>query len=447
MIELQTINYIIEQKSLALLTQNGMDSSVFVTYAAEAEFIFNHFEKYGAVPDLETFLDSFPDFDIFKVTESEQYMVDTLSEQNLYNHVVPFLNHVNELTQTDSEQAVQYAMDNLQGLAELRNTSVSGYNIIANAPDRQREYNQRLKAEGLMGITTGIDEFDEATHGWLPGEDLIVILGRTNEGKTWVLLFFLVAAWVSGKRILLYSGEMPKNLIGFRFDTLKEHFSHTALTTGSEKLGDNYTPESYDEYIDNLANNADDLPPFVVVTQKDFGGRKPTVSDIEAMAVKMKADMIGLDQLSLMADQRESRGLPERLRYTHISEDLYILSEKLGIPIMTPSQASRASVQGDDEETPELHEIAESDGIGQNATRVISMRQIENTLKLKVQKSRYSKKGIEIVLLWDIDRGIIKPFMQTQGGGPGPGGYGGGGSPAPRPIANGQSELGGEELF
>lgn len=448
MIELQTINHILEHKSLAILTQNNIDSSVFVTYAAEADYIFNHHKKYGAVPDMETFLDSFPDFDIFKVTESEQYMVDTLSEQNLYNHMVPFLNKVNELTQTDSEQAVMYAVDNLQSLAELRNTAVSGYNIIANAGDRQKEYNQRLAAEGLMGITTGIDEFDEATHGWLPGEDLIVILGRTNEGKTWVLLFFLVAAWISGKRVLLYSGEMPKNLIGFRFDTLKEHFSHTALTTGSAQLGDNYTPESYDEYINGLSSNADNLPPFVVVTQKDFGGRKPTVSDIEAMAVKMKADMIGLDQLSLMADQRDSKGLPERLRYTHISEDLYILSEKLGVPIMTPAQASRASVGGDDEEVPEVHEIAESDGIGQNATRVIGMRQIENTLKLKVQKSRYSKKGVEIVMLWDIDRGIIKPFMQTQGA-PGPGGFnGGGGSPAPpRPIANGQTELGGEELF
>jgi replicative DNA helicase len=415
LIELQLLNYILEKKSMAIVQQNGITLDYFVTYASEAEFIYNHYDKYNTVPDKETFLTTFEDFDLFIVSESEQFMVETLKEQHLYNQMVPFVNNINNLVAEDSDKAIQYAQDELSRLAGISVKIVPGYDIVKNAPERGKEYQTRLEAEGLMGITTGIPEFDEITHGWFPGEELVVIVGRTNEGKTWVLLFFLVAAWKAGKRVLMYSGEMPKDIVGFRVDTLAEHFSHSALTTGSPDLGDGKKPEDYQEYLNNISKDPK-LPPFIVVTPKDFGGRKPTVKDIDALIEQYKPDIVGLDQLSLMEDGRSGHGQPERIRFTHISEDLYLLSEKRGVPILTPSQANRDSAKkkDDDEETPELHEISESDGIGQNATRVIGMKQINNTLKLTVRKSRYSKKGGEILVLWDIDRGLIKPFMAVS---------------------------------
>ncbi len=417
MIELQLLNYVLEKKSLALLETNNVTLDHFVTYASEAEFIFEHHSKYNTVPDKETMLVKFPEFDLYLVTESEDYLLETIKEQHLYNQMVPFVHKINDLVATDSEKAVEYAQQELTRLAGMRVRIVPGYDIIKNAPERGVEYETRLKTEGLIGITTGIPEFDEITHGWFPGEELVVIVGRTNEGKTWVLLFFLVAAWKAGKRVLLYSGEMPKDIVGFRVDTLSEHFSHSALTTGSPDLGDGKAPDDYLGYLENISKDPD-LPPFIVVTPKDFGGRKPTVSDIDRAIEMYKPDIVGLDQLSLMDDEREGRGQQERIRFTHISEDLYSLSEKRGIPILTPSQASRqaAGKKNDegDEDTPDLHEISESDGIPQNATRVIGMRQIGSSLKLTVRKSRYSKKGSEILVLWDIDRGLIKPFMAVN---------------------------------
>lgn len=415
MIELQVLNYVLDKKSMSLLTQNNITREYFVTYSSEANFIFDHYEKYGTVPDKETFIAQFEDFDLFTVTEAEQYLVETIKEQHLYNLMVPFVNKINNLVTEDSEKAIEYAQQRIKELAGISVRFVPGYDIIKNATDRAKEYRTRLEAEGLMGITTGIAEFDEVTHGWFHGEELVVIVGRTNEGKTWVLLFFLVAAWKAGYKVLLYSGEMPKDIVGFRVDTLNEHFSHSALTTGSPDLGDGKKPEDYYEYTNNISKDPN-LPPFIVITPKDIGGKKLDVPTLENLIEQYKPDIVGIDQLSLMDDARAQRGQQERIKYTHISEDLYLTSEKYGIPILTPSQANRDSAKkkGDDEETPELHEISESDGIGQNATRVIGMRQIGSTLKLSVRKSRYSKKGAEILLLWDIDRGLIKPFMQVD---------------------------------
>lgn len=415
MIELQVINYILEKKSFAILKNNNITQDFFVTYSAEAAFLYDHYSKYGTVPDKETFLEKFEDFDLFIVGESEQYLIDTLREQHLYNLMVPFVNQINNLVAEDSEKAVQFAKQQIEQLAGMTIKSVPGYDIIKNATDRGKEYKLRLEADGLMGITTGIPEFDEATHGWFPGEELVVIVGRTNEGKSWVLLFFLVAAWKAGKRVLLYSGEMPKDIVGFRVDTLAEHFSHTALTTGSPDLGDGKKPNDYFGYLENLSKD-ENLPPFIVITPKDLGGRRLDVPTLESLIEQYKPDIVGVDQISLMDDARAQRGQQERIRFTHVSEDLYLASEKYGIPILAPSQANRDSAKkkDDDEETPELHEISESDGIAQNATRVIGMRQLGSTLKLSIRKSRYSKKGSEILVLWDIDRGIIKPFMQVN---------------------------------
>lgn len=416
MIELQLLNYILEKKSFSILKQNGISQDFFVTYANEANFIYAHYEKYKTIPDKETFLSEFSDFDLFLVTESEEYLVDTIKEQHLYNLLVPVVNNISNLTTEDSGKAVQYAKQQLEKLGSLAVRHKPGFDLKVNAMERGKEYELRLKMEGLMGITTGIEEFDQMTKGWLKGEELVIIVGRTNEGKTWVLLFFLVAAWLSGKKVLLYSGEMSKDIVGFRIDTLAEHFSHSGLTSGAEDLGEGKTSADYLNYLRELQES--DKPSFIVVTQKDFGGKKPTVSEIDSLVELHKPDIVGIDQISLMEDERAERGTQERIRYTHISEDLYIMSENRKVPVLSPSQANRDSAkkkQDDgDEDTPDLHEISESDGIGQNATRVIGMRQLGKTLKLSLRKSRYSAKGGEILMLWDIDRGLLKPFMQVN---------------------------------
>ena len=69
------------------------------------------------------------------------------------------------------------------------------------------------------------------------GEELVVITGRTNVGKSWIAEFFGTMAWEAGYKILHYSGEMSVEMVGFRFDTLHKHFSNMGLLNGSGVLG------------------------------------------------------------------------------------------------------------------------------------------------------------------------------------------------------------------
>lgn len=417
MVEVQVICKILQDRSLSLMRQNNVERDHFITYKPEIDFILSHHKKYGQVPDIETFLTEFPDFDLITVTESDRYLIDTLHEQYLYSEMVPFVHELANMTTEDAEQAVSHLMKKYAYFSGLMARKFNaGYDLTKNSEDRKKDYQARLSKEGLLGISTGIPELDELLHGWM-NEDFIAIVGRTGEGKTWWLLFFLVMARQAGKRVLLYSGEMSHNLVGYRHDTLDGKFKNSALMSGSEELGtdnDAKTPEDYYAYLDNLAKS--DVP-FIVVTPKDLGGKRLDIPTLHHLIELYKPDIIGLDQISLMEDYRAQKGDPTRIKYTHISEDVFLTSEKYQIPILAPVQANRKAEEkkkDNQDATPEVHEIQESDGIAQNATRVISIKQLGSTVKISIKKDRYFKDGGELLMLFDVDLGIIRPFLQTR---------------------------------
>lgn len=411
MVELQILNKILNERSLSIVKNHSLGQEHFPVYQNEFTYIMDHYRKYGNIPDKETFLSRFETFDLIAVHESERYLVETLYEHFLYSKLVPFVNTIVEKVKKDSNEAVSYAKAEIEKISRMNLVYGEGYDIIRNADERGAEYEKRIESDGILGISSGLKELDDITHGWMP-EDLVTIVGRTNEGKTWVMLYFLVQAWQAGKRVLLYSGEMSHTAIGFRFDTLYKNFSNESLMHGLPSLGDGVSSSDYTQYLDGLKELE---VPFFVVTPKDIGGTRLDVQKLHTLIEKYKPDIVGIDQLSLMADYRSGKGEQERLKYTHIAEDLYLTSERYGIPILTPAQASRESVKDKDNDAPQLHQIAESDGVGQNSTRVISIKQLGTTMKISVKKNRYGRNNLEVLTLWDIDKGVIKPFLKVDG--------------------------------
>lgn len=403
MYEEMVINKILDSKSLKIMNENGLTENNFLTCKDNYIFIMEHFQTYGVVPDVVTFLDKFRDFELLDVAENDGFLAYKLRESALYRDLVPILKTSGDMTREDSIKAVQFLKEKLEKLLKSSNIQVGrGYDIMTNAKDRLEEYKKRCAVRGLMGISSGIPQLDNYTHGWLAGEDLITIVGRTNEGKSWILLYLLVQAWIQDKCVVLYSGEMGRHLVGFRVDTTLEHFSNSRLMNGNDII-----MGEYEDYIRKIQAKGN----FKVITPNDFGGRRPTVAELENLCVYYKADILGVDQISLMADQR--KGEQKRVQYSNVAEDLFALSEKLGIPVIANTQASRDSVKDkkNKDQTPELDQIAESDGIPQNSSRVLSMKMIDGILKLAIKKNRYGINNKEILFRWDIDTGYIKPIL------------------------------------
>lgn len=414
MIEELIINKILETKSIDILNEQGLTLDHFLVCKEEMEYILEHIDNYGNVPDIPTFLEKFKDFELVEVAESDEYLAYRLKEAKLYTDSVPVLKKVEELIREDSIKAIEYLKRETERLlsGERFNNNI-GYDIVANAEDRLEDYKRRVEVEGLLGISTGIPLMDELTHGWLP-EDLVVLYARTNMGKSWLLLYFLVQAWRAGHKVLLYSGEMSKGIVGFRFDSLNEHFNNTSLMHGLEELGDarneeigSRTIEDYERYIRDLKKKEG----FIVITREDFGGRKPTVNDIKMVAKDINTDIIGIDQLSLMSDEKNGRSIKDK--YTNIAEGLFLMSCDLQVPVLLAAQANRDAVKGKDKgEIPELFNIKDSSGVEENATRALGFVVIDNIMKIGIRKNRYDQNNKDILMVWNPNLGLMKPLLE-----------------------------------
>lgn len=62
MVELQVLSKVLNDKSVSILELNNITPDYFITYPDEYQFIMEHYQKYGNVPDKETFIHKFPDF-------------------------------------------------------------------------------------------------------------------------------------------------------------------------------------------------------------------------------------------------------------------------------------------------------------------------------------------------------------------------------------------------
>jgi replicative DNA helicase len=101
-----------------------------------------------------------------------------------------------------------------------------------------------------IGIPFGIPTLDKQTGG-MQAPDLITIVARQGEFKTWMSLYFAVNAAVAGHKVLYASLEMSPAQIGMRVhtlmsrmlaatmnDTFKSMFANMGLMMGAVDLAD-----------------------------------------------------------------------------------------------------------------------------------------------------------------------------------------------------------------
>lgn len=83
------------------------------------------------------------------------------------------------------------------------------------------------------------------------------------------------------------------------------------------------------------------------------------------------------------------------------------LSIELKIPILVVVQSNRSGVNKDTEETPDLENIKDSDGIAANATKVLAIKQKvnDNILQLSVRKHRDGRTGQTLLYQFDFNMG------------------------------------------
>ena len=392
MVSLQILNKIISTKDISIITDNNLTIDYFLEYEDEYSFIKEHFDNYKNVPDTETFINKFPDFELLEVTESDRYLVDAIREEYLYSKSVPVIKKAAELLKSDSNEASRYLQSELVNLTPNYTTP---YVDIIHSNSRVEMFEDKSNNKDKWFIPTGFEELDDIIYGWQCGEEFVVVFARTGIGKSWVLVKTVQHAWEIGKNVGYVSPEMSADKIGYRFDTLNNHFSNMALVRGDKSK---VSIDEYRQYNEKLAEHNNRI---LVSTPMDFN-KQVTVGKLRTFVQANNLDMLAIDGITYMTDERYKRGDNKTTSLTNISEDLMELSCELKIPILVVVQSNRG---GTEKDTPDLEDIRDSDGIAHNATKVISLNQKEEALVMKIKKNRDGKVGDKLTYLWDIDLG------------------------------------------
>lgn len=408
MVALQILSRVLDTSDISLIQLNDLTRDYFIEYEEEYDFITDHYAKYGNVPDKETFLAKFTDFDLVEVTESNTYLIDTIREEHLYQEAVPILQKAAKMLKTNSIAATEYMV---QALKDISVVSTTGVDIVANAEDRLEKYHERQNRQKDFYFTCGFKELDELIYGINREVELFVLFARTNQGKSWVLEKICAHIWQIGFNVGYMSPEMTPDSVGYRFDTLVKHFSNSSLMWGKE-LEDE---EKYRKHIKRLRSKKKPKPKFLVITPADFN-HQVTVSKLRSFIVSNDLHVLAIDGITYMTDERYRRGDSKNISLTNIAEDLRSLSLELSVPILLVVQANRTGViQGEEDSgAPELESIRDSDGISHNATKVLSLRQLDDELLLlEVKKNTYGRVGGKVRYKWNINNGEFIPYDEV----------------------------------
>lgn len=204
-------------------------------------------------------------------------LCEVLHNEYIRNQLEFKVGKLNEFSNELKENPVKY----IDRIGEVYN-SMRQISYHTKSVDLFDNLDEILSIDKSDVISSGFKELDEKLVGWKRGEELVVFMGRTGQGKSWLGLKFAMAAAEQGERVGIYSGEMSTQ-------QLQERILCCAKQTYTS------TREEAAEYI--KSKNL-----FIkIITQKELR-RRATVDDIEEFIIRDKLTMVIIDQLSLMED-------------------------------------------------------------------------------------------------------------------------------------------------
>lgn len=392
-IELQFINYIFQKNSFQVVVLNDITEQHFTTYKEHFIFIRDFYDQYNQLPSKETFQGKFSDrFEWLTISDPEEYLVSKLNEAKLYRDLIVDYKKFAELIKDEkSDKAVEKMAEISQKYMKQKQGKC--IDLIGDAQKRFDSYMDRVNNPATSFVTTGIKELDDVFGGWDLKNESAVIAARSGVGKSWYMIKFALEAAKQGLRVGFYSGEMDEDQVGYRLDTFLGNIPNGSLTHGNSNVGDQY--RNYIEEINKVVQGN-----IFVITPDMIGGTM-TISKLRAFIEKYDLQMLFIDQLSLMHDERNARSAWEQM--SNISKDLRTLQRLKKIPIICAAQLNREEY----EEGVNTKNIGGSDRVGQDATLVLFLERKGDNVILTIGKARNAKTGDKLTYYWNTNMGIL----------------------------------------
>lgn len=359
--------------------------------------IVNHYNQWSKVPGKPIIQEKFKSFPLLKTTEPIDFYVERAREKFTEHEIKSLVRQAGEILKDQgATPALNFFVSKSTALMKVGGR-VKDADIASDYMDRVNNLRERLngKNEGHLGIPSGVSVIDQHFGGWQKG-DLVVLLGWTGVGKSFLGLMFAINAWLYGYRPLYISLEMDRQQVEYRVDTILndgQFFRNSQLVHARDI--------DADEYERWVKETFDGKNPFYLVTSD--GIEQPNQHMIQAKIDQYNPDLIILDYHGLFEDA--DRGGTEVERTKNLSKAFKRLALKNQVPIIDIAAVTMPQGQHS-ERAPQLAEVAWSKQIAYDADLVLAVHRRKDEQLFEVV-SRKVRRGEDFAfyLKWDLDSG------------------------------------------
>lgn len=270
------------------------------------------------------------------------------------------------------------------------------------------EIKEAREAGRFIGLPTGLALLDADQVGLRPGQ-LVVVLGNTGVGKSWLLMRMAVEAWYARKKVLLISPEMTKEEQGARFDVVAagKHeltLSNKGITHGTEDR------DKYTRWLHTLAS----MSRFLCVDSSEEA-RSLTFDDVWSLTSEHRPDEVVIDGLHLLGSRSRGKAGWEILKEG--TELLKAMALRERVVVLAAHQADRGAGR-EGSKPPGLANISFGYSIAQTADEVISLAYDKYDSEQRIYIVKKIRGGASVhmrrKLFFDVDRGYICETGETE---------------------------------
>lgn len=260
----------------------------------------------------------------------------------------------------DTDSVIDQTSQQLFDLAEQ--TERGGFSdwksvLRGGLDDLEKRWTARRNGEDV-GVTTGLQRFDDRFGGFQPG-DYVIIAGRPSMGKTSLALAWGRHFAEKGNRVAFFSVEMPETQLAYRLMSQRSKVPVEKFRNGD--IGDDDWPR-----IIQAIGNLGELPIHI----DDQSGITPNQVYRRARQLKQKQglDVLFIDYLQLMEPDQMSQSREREV--ATMSRQISRIAKDLNVAVIVLCQLSRKLEERQDKH-PMMSDLRESGSLEQDADIII----------------------------------------------------------------------------
>lgn len=376
-IEFSLLTRIIDDKDFSTLEKMRITEDYF--QSPESKEVYRYLRQMfhdpatnGQLPSREMLKYRFPAFFFPQAFDTVPVLATELRREKIKLELQLLGNELLDKAELDPEEAL--------AALKTKYSTISGFNEGGEDLSMSAAYQQLLEryelvaeANGTIGIPFPWEPLNEETQG-MQGGQFIVFYGRPKNMKSWAVIHCAVHAYMHArKRVLYYTREMPPLQIAARAAADIAQVDYAAFKKGKlqpelkKKVFTILKDLMEDEKYAAMSNQRN---PYLIITtdrSAKMGGSGGGISWLQAKIRDLKPDLVIVDGMYLLRDDRSGQRTIDWKAIAHISQDLKLTAQEFDIPVIGVTQANRSAEKSKGED---LTELAFSDSLGQDADAV-----------------------------------------------------------------------------